>query len=294
MLNSDLHLEYKIKKASDFESQGKLLHAVQVYQNVISECKELPLVYVKLASLYEKLDKHESAIRLLKGYIDEIHDDSEVRIFLAQLFLKYGYWNDGIEMLSVFTPEENAISSFFLGYAYFMIKEYEIAKVNFNNFLVFTNSNEFHSEALLYLAKIDLEYNNYDRALGFANQALSLVKDNWEVHLVLGIINYHKSNYKNAAAEFERAIKLNDSEAVAFEWAGKAYLKLGDYLKAETYFLDYVANSEVTSEAYSYLGLACLNAQKIKEAITYFNLALNLDPANEVALEGIDKCSSIN
>lgn len=59
---------------------------------------------------------------------------------------------------------------------------------------------------------------------------------------------------------------------------------------AEKNFRECISGDKATSETYSYLGLACLNANKKEDAHNYFNIALDLDPANEIAIEGKRKC----
>jgi tetratricopeptide (TPR) repeat protein len=97
--------------------------------------------------------------------------------------------------------------------------------------------------------------------------------------------------YLHAVGSIEKALELNPQENSLKEWAGKIYFKLGDYLNAEKFFLEFVNNSEESAAAYSYLGLVYLNSNKIKDAKKYFDLALQLDPANEIALDGKKKCS---
>jgi len=95
--------------------------------------------------------------------------------------------------------------------------------------------------------------------------------------------------YSHSSSHIEKAIRLNKDNPELYEWAGKSALKNGDYVKAESYFLHFISISQASSETYSYLGLACLNNKKPKDAINYFEMALTLDPQNEVALDGKNK-----
>jgi tetratricopeptide (TPR) repeat protein len=286
------HIEYKIKKAADLESEGKYLHAMQIYNNIIDSEPKYSLAYVKLADLYDRLGKHESAIKLLANFLHEFSDDNEVRLFLGQILINHSQWNDAVDILSYFNPQEQPLASFLLGYAGFMNNEPEIAKINFKNFLAYSNNIEFNAEALLYLAKININLKEYDEAFESAKKAEEIFGYNWEVHLTYAIINYHKGMYLHALGSVEKAIELNPQEFSLKEWAGKIHFKLGDYINAEKYFLEFVNNSEASAAAYSFLGLVYLNSNKIKDAKKYFDLALKLDPDNEIALDGKKKCYS--
>ncbi|MCX6149443.1 MAG: tetratricopeptide repeat protein [Ignavibacteriales bacterium] len=286
-----LQLEYKIKKANDFESEGKFLHAIQIYKSIIEMDSKYSLAYVKLADLYDRIGKHEAAISLLNNFLLEYSDDKEIRLFLGQILINHLLWNEAIEILSYFTPEEQPLASFLLGYAYFMNHELEISKINFQNFLSFSSNVEFNAEANLYIAKISIGLNQFNEALEAAKKAEEIFGYNWEVHLVYAIISYQKGMYLHALASIEKAKNLNPQEISLNEWAGKIHFKLGDYVNAEKYFLEYVKNSEADALTYSYLGLVCLNFNKQKDAKIYFDRALKLDPNNEIALDGKKKCS---
>ncbi|MEJ2616549.1 MAG: tetratricopeptide repeat protein, partial [Ignavibacteriaceae bacterium] len=116
----------------------------------------------------------------------------------------------------------------------------------------------------------------------------------WELNLIYAIIYYNLGMYAHAIVPVEKAIKLNPKEAVAYEWGGKIYLKLGDYLKAEKLFLKYIEHmDDVSSDIYTKLGEACLNASKAKDALTYFDVALKLDPENIFAKKGKENATNI-
>jgi tetratricopeptide (TPR) repeat protein len=285
-----LHLEYKLKKASDYEAQGKYLHAIQIYSGIITETPEHTLSYIKLASLYDKMRNFNASVKLLKHYIENVSDDSEIRLFLGQMLIKYSMWDEAIDALSVFNPEEHPIHYFFLGYSYFMLKDFEIAKMNFLNYLEKSPDTEFQFEAYIYLSKIEIELHSYDEAMEAVKKAEELFTNSWEVHLLYGIIFYSKGMHFHATTSIEKALKLNGREISLHEWAGKAYLQLGDYQSAEKHLSEYVSNAEASSETYAFLGLACLNTQKLKDADSYFEMALNLDPNNQVALDGKKRC----
>lgn len=286
-----IQIDYKLKKAADFESQGKNLHAVQIYTNLITENPEFPVTYLKLSALYEKMEKSDAAINLLRSYLDDVVDDNEIRLYLGQLLLKHAMWYDAVDVLSSVNPEDQPIVLFFLGFSNYMLKDFNSAKIYFDQFLIKNTSSEFYVETYLYLARINIELNLLEEALQCAQNAEEVSSASWELQLVFSMVYYHKGMYLHSVNSIEKAIKLNSNEFSLYEWAGKAYLKLGDYLKAEEYLLKYINHIDVSSEAYSYLGLACLNAQKLNDAKNYFDKALSIDPSNEIAIEGIKKCS---
>jgi tetratricopeptide (TPR) repeat protein len=294
-------IEHKFKVAADFEEQGKPLHAIQIYQNIIDEYPDNIEVYFSLAELYERMGNLPPAFDLLYSRLEETPEDDQIRLFLGQFLLRNSKWEEAIEVLSLILPEEVHVVSFFLGYSHFVLKEYEMAKVNFLKYISFTETAdsfneqiELVHEANLYLSKIEIELGNYEDALRYAKKTDIIYSNFWELNLIYAIIYYNLGMYAHGVVPVEKAIKLNPKEAPSYEWGGKIYLKLGDYLKAEKLFLKYIEHMDnVSSDIYTKLAEACLKASKIKDAMNYFEVALKLDPDNIFAKEGKKNASLI-
>ncbi len=293
-MDLNFQLEHKMQLAKDLESQGKKLHAVQIYDSIIGEFPESTEAYFRLANLYEQLGNINPAIKLLRALVNLQPEDNEVRLFLGQFLLKNSLWNDAIEILSYILPEEEPVVSFFIGYAYFVQNEYELAKINFLSFISIENNNELIQEAYIYLAKIELKLKNFEDALKYAKKCDMVYSNFWELNLIYAETYYNMGMYAHGISPIEKAIKLNPAEPSPYEMAGKIYLKIGDYPKAEANFLKYIESIEnASSDTYAGLAEACLNNQNPKDAMAYFDIALKLDPANEQAKKGKAKASSI-
>ncbi len=287
-------LDHKMKLGNDFESQGKPLHAVQIYVSVIEESPDYVEAYFKLANLYDLVGNIQSAVKLLKEYLEKNPEDKDVRIFLGQFLLKNDRWDDAVEVLSFILPEEEPVVAFFIGYAHFMQNEFELAKLNLLNFLSFQENNELLHEANIYMAKIELKLKNYESALSYAKRSDSIYSNFWELNQIYAETYYNLGMYAHAVAPIEKAIKLNPGEALPYEWAGKVYLKLGEYQKAEKNFLLYIeAIEDVSSDIYTKLAEACLKNKNPKDALAYYDIAIKLDPSNELAKKGKNMASTI-
>lgn len=293
-MKNKFQLEYKLKSAHDFVLQGKHLHAIQVYKSIIEESPEFVDTYFHLAELYEQMNNFDSAINLLKTLLENNPDNKDTRLFTAQFLLRNSKWEEAIEVLSFLSPDEENIVSFFLGYSHFMLKEFELAKINFINFIQVDDQAELFYEANLYLSKIEIELKNFRSALEYAKKTETIYSDFWELKLIYAICYFNLNMFAHAITPITQAIELNPKEAENYEWAGKIYLKTGDYLKAEKNFLKCVEmRHEVSSDIYSKLGEACLKASKTEDALNYFDIALKLDPENKFANEGKKNASII-
>ncbi len=168
-----------------------------------------------------------------------------------------------------------------------MMEEFEEAKINLLNFIDFGNQSELLHEAHLYLGKTEIKLNNYDNALSYLKKAQSIYSNYWELNLLTAQAYFFLGMYAHAVKPVEKAVSLSPSEPSVHEWAGKIYMRIGDYFRAEKSLLKHIElKKDLTSEAYTTLADVCLKAKKAQAALDYFELALKLDPENQAALNG--------
>ncbi|NCQ18880.1 MAG: hypothetical protein COZ80_12575 [Ignavibacteria bacterium CG_4_8_14_3_um_filter_37_9] len=288
-------VQLKIEKAQRFIAEGKTLHALQFYKKIIEEHPEAIEAYFNLSLLYESLENILAAENLLSELLEENSDNNEIRLFFGHFLFRQGKWNETIEVLSFFSPNEIPLASFFIGYSHYMLLEYELARISFENFVKSGKETEFMQDAYIYLAKTHINLTNFDMALLYVKQAEVYYSNHYELHLLFAIIYYYLTMIAHAVTSIEKTLKLNKDDLSVTEWAGKIYLKSGDYKKAEKYFTKFIDEStEVSPETYSHLGITYLYTNKIKDAENYFNLALKLDPQNKVALEAVKNLEKLN
>ncbi len=293
-MDSKYKFEHKIDLAQAFEADGKHLHAIQIYQSILNEYPDEIETYFRIANLYEITGNILPAINLLKQFLEDEPENKDVRLFLGQFFLRNSKWEEAVETLSFILPQEEPVVSFFIGYAHFMLEEFELAKISFLNFISYEKQSELIHEANIYLAKVELKLKNYEEALRYAKKAEAMYANFWELNKIYAETYYNLEMYAHAVKPIEKAIKLNPEIPAPYELAGKIYLKLGDYSKAEKNFLRYIESIEdASSDIYTKLAEACLKNHKAKDALAYYDIAIKLDPHNNTALSGKNKASSI-
>ncbi|HKB86421.1 MAG TPA: tetratricopeptide repeat protein [Ignavibacteriaceae bacterium] len=286
-------ITHKMKLASDFEMQGKFLHAVQIYNSIILEKPDFTDAYFALGEVYEKIGNIEPAIGMIRNFLTNNPENKEVRIYLSEFLMRNERWEDANEILSYVLPEEEPVISFFLGYSHFMQKDYEVARINFLNFLNHSEPDEMLQEANLYLAKIDINLKDFKSALEFLKKTEVVYSNFWEWNLLISVTYYNLGMYTHAVVPVQRSLKLNPHEKSIKKWAGKIFLRTGDYQKAEKQFLEYI-DSDQSAEAdiYAELAEACFKSKKPADALAYFEIALKLDPENKFAMEGKKKADT--
>lgn len=282
---SEDKIKYKLKLVSQYLSEDKKLHAIQLLTSLIDESNNEE-IYFQLAELYETMGFIKSGKKILSELIEQKPDNNDIKLFLGQYLLRNSDWFEAIEILNEIIEVTHS-SLFLIGYSYMMLKEFELSREYFARFIEKADNNEFKQEANIYLAKIEFELNHFDSALKYAKDAEYIYSDFWELNLILAKVYYSLDMYAHAVTPILKAIQLNPKEPVNKEYAGKIYFKLEDYKKAEYYFSEFIeASEEISAEIYTLLAKSFLKQKKGNEAKLFFELALNVDPEYLPAVNG--------
>lgn len=291
-LEFDYTIQHKLKSANDLFSEGKHLHSIQIYLSLINDYPDHPEPYLKLAEMYEKLSMQESVAGLFDQVIEKHPESDELKFQYGKFLFRSKKWDDAVKILGKISPDDEPIVSYLLGCSYFILRDYELAKVNFLNFIISDEEPEIIHESYFYLAKIEIELNQYENALKYAEKTEVLFADHWELYLIYTKIYYHLDMYSHAAQSVEKAIRLNNKNTSVHAWAGKIYMKNKMYKKAEAHFISCIDLADsIASEDYANLAEAYLKSGKLKDAMHYFHKAVELDPENGNALEGKNNTS---
>lgn len=276
--------KYKLKLASALISEGKNLHAIQVYKNLVEAGAEE--AFFLLAELYEDMQMVDAGENVLLDLLELKEDKSEVGMYLGQYLLRNSKWIDAIEILNTLTDKIHS-SHFLIGYSYLMLNEFELSKEYFTKYISSDEKSELKQEANIYLAKIEYELRNFNSALTYAKNAEFIYSDFWELNLVLAKVYYSLNMYTHAVTPIEKAIRLNPNDVNVLEFSGKIFYQLEDYKKAEKYLSQCVEHSEsISAEIYTLLAKSFVKQKKYEDADLFFTLALKVDPAYQPALTG--------
>lgn len=278
-------IKFKLKLASAFISEGKNLHAVQIYKYLIEETNKSE-IYFDLAELYENMGFIEAGKNILTELLVIRNGDDNTTLFFGQYLLRNSRWLEAIEILNGISKSTPA-ALFLIAYSYMMLNQFELSKEYFTDFINSNENSELKQEANLYLAKIEYELRNYDSALNYATNAQYLYSDFWELNLILAKVYFSLNMFSHAINPIQKALKLNPKDSTVQEFAGKIYFNLQDYAKAEKFFSECIdLNSEVSAEIYTLLAKSFVKQRKIEEASLFFELALQIDPAYRPAIAG--------
>lgn len=283
--------EYRLKQAQQFENEGKHLHALQIYVQLRENQDSFRVASLRIALVYEKLDMISKAYEIMDKYLVGNMEDEEVRKFYGHFLIRQSNYSRALEVLSGVSTEEDSEVFFLLGLSNYHLGESRIGQINFESFIKSSPKSELIPEAYLYLSKINLSISELDIALEYAKKSESFVAQNFETHFMQALIYYQKEMYFHALDGIKRALTLNKEDSSLLELAGKIYYQLGEFGKAEEYLKEYVVSVEPEAEVIALLGLTYLKNEKASEAERCFNKAVELDPANQIAIKGLESLS---
>lgn len=287
ILGNNRQIEFKLNNAKKFAASGKFLHASQLYKSLIEEFPDNAEPYFQLAQLYQDQNLSKESENLLLNYLNENPDRIDVIIYLAQIYLKSSKWNEVVEILTPVTPDEEPYALFLIGYAYFMLEDYEIAKINFENFLKFNNEPELFYETQLFLSKIYLAQSKFNKALEYAEKSEKFYSNYWELKFIYAEIYLSTKMINHAIKNIETCIKMSTANYKVYKLAGEIYYKAKNYIKSEKYFVECISLNENQS-TYLYIKLAdiCIKNKKIDKAVNYYDLVLKMNSKHNIALKG--------
>ena len=284
---------HKLEIGGRFEAEGRHLHALQVYRKLVDDFPAESSAPMALAGLLEKTSNTESARAILLDAIEKIPENKALRLFAGHFFFRQEAWTETIDILSYLAPEEEPAATFFIAYAYYMLKNYQLASRHFLQYISSAPDKEFTQDAYVYLTKIHVCLEDFENALVYIRKAEEFYSGYHELHLLFAIIYYNMQMTAHAQTAIDKALKLNKNDETTMEWAGKISFQSGDYKKAEKFFKKIVNHADsIDAELLVNLAYACLNNKKAKEAKEYFETILQLFPSHKGAKDGIKKLNN--
>jgi len=156
---------------------------------------------------------------------------------------------------------------------YFDRRDYAQAAEHLESFFVHNSSLEYLEEFFI-LGKCLFHLEEYPRAekiLKKSFHALNEPQNRTECLLMLGIIEYRRSEYEKASALFEEALHFStDRRGEILSWLGKSEYKRENYEQAVA-ILEAAKSVHITPEISYWYGLSLLRLQRYEEADSIFS-----------------------
>ncbi len=285
-------IQEKLKLASKFEEEKKFLHALQIYQKLYNSSGGKSIAVIKLALLYEKMDQKEKSFDTLSKFLEVNSSDQRVRKFFIQFLIKYGKYSDAVEEANFFDLEKEPMIYMLIGLANYYLEDYSLAMLNFESYID-SKENELLSEAYFYIGSCYLKTGKYDSAMKFIKKSEAIYSLNPELHLVKGMIYFHKKMLFHSLDAIQKAEALDSRSTMIKEWKSRILYELGELDKAKESLKDLIENYKLKSENFSLLGIIYIKTKNYSEAEKCFAKALKLNPEDKTAAQGLAECKEL-
>lgn len=147
-----------------------------------------------------------------------------------------------------------------------------------------------------YLGVCHLRKEKYERALKFFKKALELnpgEEDIPSIYCYMGICHKDMEDYEQAIAELEKA-KAHDAQIKEiYNLLGFCYFKLKDHEKSIENFTKVVDMDPASAIDYANIASNLREMGNIKEAIRFYQLALEIDPGIDFARDNLERLQSL-
>ena len=125
----------------------------------------------------------------------------------------------------------------------------------------------------------------YEEAIPHYEKLIELGEDTEFIYNKLGFAYYRLRAYKKAIAMYKEALNFEDRNSATHYTLGKLYALLGDLDKSETHLLmSILIKKQPVDDEFFSLALTYKMMEKYKDALEYFNKALEENPDHERAL----------
>ena len=166
--------------------------------------------------------------------------------------------------------------------------EYEEAA---DHFRAAMRLNPYEIDPPLNLGFTLLDQGNTGSAERLFKRITGLLPSSCRAHTGLGIACMKEGRFSRAQQELRAAIKLNPDSAQAHKYMGMVYEAQGDFDAAIVQF-KFLAKLAPSPENYNFLGGAYLKQDLRDKAATSYQAALQIDPADSVALKALKALSA--
>jgi tetratricopeptide (TPR) repeat protein len=279
-----------LDRAREFATQGKYLHAVQVYLRATAEAPDVEAGWIELAHVYLHLHQSVAAERALLRALDSSRQPAQILYFLGSLNRETGNRHEALRYFRRLLTFERTLSEslraqlhFDLGLLYRDDKNWRVAEYHLRSAHRLDQRYPRVNEAL---AEVLLERGALTDASRFLQKALAVEPYSWSGHFLLGRLYARQGEWERAHDEFVMSVEADPEEARGWHMCGNALLALHRLDESERYLRKALELDPALADAMADLGLIALRRGDLEGAQEHFMHVLNMEPANRRAKHG--------
>ncbi|MFA5382932.1 MAG: tetratricopeptide repeat protein [Candidatus Micrarchaeia archaeon] len=163
---------------------------------------------------------------------------------------------------------------------------YQLDAINkLYSYHIILNDNQINAITFNGISKRKEYFEDYKGAVEFCKKTVDLVPNFSDAYFNLGYSQYNLENYTEAIANFEKAIKLNPNDPDFYNGLANTQMKIGKYhgaVESYTKAIELAPKHQNIAFYYSNRSVAKDALGLYKEALKDINMAIKLDPSNEI------------
>lgn len=221
-----------LEEASDYLSDHRPLHAIQVLIKLIEEDPGCTEAYLQLAKIYIGMQKYEAAEKMLLNAFDKVPGDSRVAFALGSLYYNLGDLKKSLPYLRLIDSWKNPSVHLAIATILFEEGDFKSAIVEAKRVL---KINPKYPEANGTLGKIYLKQNLLTEAIKYLKRELRINESSLEFRLELANAYYLLGELRLALEEFSLLIDTDPEFFPGWLMCGKILFEQKCYTEAEFY-----------------------------------------------------------
>lgn len=279
-----------LEQARSYVDDGKSLHAIQVYRQLVSTAPELTEPWIELFKIYCQLQRFDSAERLLLESLDFVPEKKEVLFLLGVLHLQTNDHHRALTYFRRLQTNEAVLDSEFqsrvhfnLGLVYVQMHRWGLAEHHLRKTRQLNPEFPKIDEAL---SEILLRRGHVREVIEILQTALSKDPYSWLGHYLLGIAFSRTRQWRNAYEEFVVATDMDPKEPRSWQKCGECLIALRELDQAEHYLRKALELNPKFTDAVVNYGFLYLERGDRIQAGELFDKVLEMDPSHAGAREG--------
>lgn len=271
----------RLRKAQASSATGKLKQAISILNDLEREGVVSMEVLLTKASVFSQLKDKKNAIRY---FTEALHaaapeDQDEIYLDLAMEYQNAGETERAIKVLKEAIKQNPSNEGAIYELAYCYDNEGDF-KASIKCYLDFIDDNPYSFTAWYNLGNAYAKNENLEKAAWAYDYCLVINDGFGPAYFNLGHTNLTLDKYTSAISNFEKCMELDGDDPLAMSYIGECYEQLGKLDRAKTYYQKSLELAPMLPDAWLGLGIVEDLEGKTREGIVLIEKAAELDPEN--------------
>ncbi|NLC92881.1 MAG: tetratricopeptide repeat protein [Treponema sp.] len=274
-------------RGNEYQNESSWYLAIQDYLEVVRINPAFSEAWYNLSECSYKLGEYDLALQYLKQAETLEKDNARILNLKGMILLALDRSSESKELFnSVLKKYPNDVDAHFgLAEIELLDGRYGGAELQYAEALKRSSVNR---KAILSLAVLNAEKNNFAQSERYIRQALSYYSGDSEVHYIASIIYAMNNDYQNAEKQARISVEVDESNT-------QAYIQLANVLYKENEFnqviniCDYLISRDRNNSTAWYLkGISNLKLDNSEEAVTVWSTGLSVQPEDEIMRNSLE------